>query len=120
MTNPQVAEQIMRLKDQDAIVRCDAINRLANIGDASAVSALIEVLKDENSVMRDGAAIALENTGVSAIPALMQALKDKNRYVRSSACNALGKIGDASVLPVLMGALNDEDAWVCIRATVAL
>ncbi|MEM2908722.1 MAG: HEAT repeat domain-containing protein, partial [Candidatus Bilamarchaeaceae archaeon] len=93
---------------------------LGKIGDARAVPALIDALKDKNEDVRYGAAWALgeiaEKGGdcSAAVPALIDALKDEKRDVREGAAEALGKIGfdkipiESKVLALLILKKTDE------------
>ena len=94
---------------------------LAEIGE-TAVDPLIEALKDENFVVRSGAAKALGKIGdARAVDPLIKALQDEYSVVRSSAANALGWIGDVRVIDVLTyTASKDKDEGVRSAAAQAL
>jgi len=64
-------------------------------GDPDAVPVLIELLKDENSIVRQEAILILARIGPAArdaLPALQQALKDPDEQVRARATTALRQI----------------------------
>jgi len=64
-------------------------------GDPEAVPILIELLKDDNSVVRQEAILILARIGGparAAIPALQQALNDPDEQVRARATTALRQI----------------------------
>ena len=64
-------------------------------GDPDAVPVLIELLKDDNSVVRQEAILILARIGPAArdaLPALQQALKDPDEQVRARAITALRQI----------------------------
>ncbi len=64
-------------------------------GDPDAVPVLIELLKDENSIVRQEAILILARIGPAArdaLPALEQALKDPDEQVRARANTALRQI----------------------------
>lgn len=64
-------------------------------GDAEAVPVLIELLQDENSIVRQEAILILARIGgpaKSAVPALQQALNDPDEQVRARATTALRQI----------------------------
>jgi HEAT repeat protein len=87
----KLKELVEQLKDPDT--GTDAAEMLGEIGDASAVPALIETLKNEGTVRRCSAARALGKIGdQSAAPALIGALEDGDINVRNRAVIALGKI----------------------------
>jgi hypothetical protein len=63
---------------------------------AGAVSALIELLADEDALLRLKAAGALEKIGpaaAKAVPALEHCVKDESRFVREAARRAINAIG---------------------------
>lgn len=73
-----------------------------------AVPVLVELLADEEALVRSNAARGLGALGAeaqSAVPALIQTLKDRNALVRYSAAEAIHKIGRAAV-PALDKALQ--------------
>jgi HEAT repeat protein len=56
----------------------------------------------------------------SAMPDVMACLDDASPNVRALACEALGRIGDASAVPVLFDRLGDADARVSQGAVAAI
>jgi HEAT repeat protein len=123
MHSSQVAKQIADLQDkrQDRHVRQLAAVVLGDLGDASAVPALLSAVGDRDEAVRKCAVDALGRIGdASAIPALIGALQDMDRGVRCNAANALGRIGDPSAVSALAGGLEDEDQYVCKCAAEAL
>ena len=100
MSTPQITEALARLQDKDSYVRAAAARALGEIGDVSAVPALIETLRDDHMGIRSSAAGALGKIGdVCAVPALIKRLKDEMDAVRCHAAHALSKIGDSVTLP---------------------
>ena len=73
-------------------LRSIAAWKLRDIGDPSAVSVLIEVLKSENLGSQEEAAGALEKIGKIAIPRLIETLRNENVYARVYAAELLEKI----------------------------
>ena len=64
-------------------------------GDPDAVPVLIELLRDDNSIVRQEAILILARIGPAArdaLPALQQALKDPDEQVRARAITALRQI----------------------------
>ena len=61
-----------------------------------------------------------ERGDARAVPALLDALKDESSHVRWSAVRALSAIDDNKVVPGLLTALRDEDATVIDAAAEAL
>jgi HEAT repeat protein len=101
-----------------------AAGALSRIG-AVAVPALVQALKDEDSLVRAGAADALGRIGsraASAVPALVEALRDERMIVRASAAMALKRMGPAAAfaVPALTRALRDDYSLVRRTAAEAL
>ena len=82
-------------------VREAAAIGLGEIGDASAVPALIAALEDDNPNVIKAATRALVKVGTPALPGLIAALKHRRLRVRRLAAAALGEIGDQSGVPPL-------------------
>ena len=93
--NPEVAEALQALKDEDWQVRMAAAVAIEGIGPRAklAVPTLIQTLeRDEKADVREAAAEALGSVGqatTEAISALVGALDDKSDYVRWAAAKAL-------------------------------
>jgi|GEM_PF-2646817 len=82
-------------------VREAAAIGLGEIGDASAVPALIAALGDDDPDVIKAATRALVKVGTPALPGLIAALKHRRLRVRRLAAAALGEIGDQSGVPPL-------------------
>jgi len=82
-------------------VREAAAIGLGEIGDASAVPALIAALEDDDPDVIKAATRALVKVGTLALPGLIAALKHRRLRVRRLAAAALGEIGDQSGVPPL-------------------
>lgn len=105
-----------RLQDNYLDIRVAACNTLIKMGD-KVVETLIEVLKDENHIVREGAVQALEKiSDTRAIYPLIEALKDTRRKAIS---DALRSIGPASFAP-LIEALKNEDSRIRMGAALIL
>ncbi|MFL7791955.1 MAG: HEAT repeat domain-containing protein [Anaerolineae bacterium] len=93
--NPEVAEALQALKDEDWQVRVAAAVAIEGIGPRAklAVPTLIQTLeRDEKADVREAAAEALGSVGQATketISALVGALDDKSDYVRWAAAKAL-------------------------------
>ncbi|XWK86878.1 MAG: HEAT repeat domain-containing protein [Phormidium sp.] len=112
---------IIMLKDEDEQVRLDAAVALRRIG-SPAVSALVEVLKDENVLVRRGATFALAGISAEAqqtIPILIEMLSDNDQQVRLNASIALRGIG-ATATPALTEALQHKNPLIRKGAAIAL
>lgn len=114
------------LDDPSEAVRVNAVDSLAELGDASAVEPLIEVLRNDSSALVKREAVeALGRIGdPRAVPALIdyieQHLAQKGGTAPLNAIWALGNIGDARALPLLSKLHDDQDIYVSWNATVAL
>jgi hypothetical protein len=84
-----------RQKLQDPIRRKEDPAADLRRGDPDAVPVLIELLKDDNSIVRQEAILILARIGPAArdaVPALQQALNDPDEQVRARAITALRQI----------------------------
>lgn len=107
------------LEDQNANVRCSAIEALDD--EVSASPKLIKALKDPDAGVRAQAAEALGfMRAYSAIPELIKATKDRSSIVRLSALESLANLKTNSALPSFIAALKDESASVIIFAAIIL
>lgn len=89
-------------------VRKGAAAGLGELKDETAVSSLIEALKDEDKYVRKNAAEALGKIGdKNAMEPLIEALKDEDWFVQEKAVAALGKIGDKRATDPLLRFIRD-------------
>jgi HEAT repeat protein len=101
--------------------RVVAVNRLAEIGDPSAVRPLMGALHDIDAVVRTAAANALGRLeGVEAVKSLLALLRDKEPNVRSAVAEALGHIGDLQAVKALIPVVKDPHWEVRSAAVEAL
>ena len=113
---------IKDLEDNDAEVREEAVDALADLKDKRAVIHLSKVLEnDRDPDVRETAAEVLGDLGgPEAIAALTQAIHDRETDVRESAVDSLGQIGGDEAVDPLMEALKDGDEDVREAAAIAL
>jgi HEAT repeat protein len=124
------------LKDEDWIVRADVAAALTYIGRANpevgsdspeVVLALAAALRDQNGEVRRNALRGLYSFGQRAkpaVPALLEALQNPDAAVRVLSARTLLRIdpetvSQASVLPLLLKSLTDNDRvarWAAIEA----
>jgi len=109
-----IAEWRAQLGDKQETVRLSAAVALGECG-PKAAPALIEELKNKDSVIRYWAARGLGKIGrpaaESAVPALAKALKDSSEVVRVSAAYALWKLGQRTdAMAALIKSLEDGSA----------
>ena len=95
---------------------------LGKLGDDRAALPLIERLYDRSEQLRLSVANALGDIGYSrAVRPLTEViLRDPVPAVRAQAASSLGRIGDASALPLLVSALGDAEYWMRFRALEAI
>ena len=99
----------------------DAAEALGEIGDPSAVTALVHVLTAERySAVRWKAAEALAKIGEPAVKPLINQLGNPSDDVRWKTAIALGDIGDPRAVEPLIRLLGDTDPYVRGRAAYAL
>jgi HEAT repeat protein len=114
------AQLVAALKNPE--IRGTAARTLGQIGadSSEAVAALIDLLQnDPEREARRSAAASLGAFGPAAkaaIPALRAALKREGKSGFWVAADALGKIGGADVVPILMEALVHPDADIRLTA----
>ncbi len=117
-----IAALLERLTVSDPATWKATVAELAAVG-APAVVPLTEALRAEHRAIREGAAHALGDIGVSAASAVGQLLEtflqDEDDFVRWKAARALGRIGPAAVdaLPALERAGADQRESEIVRAT---
>src|SRR5262249_55023370 len=107
---------IEALKDKDDSVRMNAARTLGEIGDASAVAALIEMMKDKNTAAWESASNVYVKCSSDYIESIIEYYGSACKY----AAEALGDIGDASAVPALIEALKDNGEAVRKHAAIAL
>jgi HEAT repeat protein len=85
------------------------------------LESLMDELASSDGMSRQKARESLVDLGKPAVPSLIQALQDsKSHQLRWEAAKALGAIGDAQSVPLLVKVLGDEDADVAWLAAEAL
>jgi hypothetical protein len=120
-----VDELLDALTDPRFNVRFEAILSIARMpADARLTRALIQVLQDDLPAMSVVAAWALGKIGDDqdeAREALQSALASKYRSVQAHSVRALGSLGDASIVPILLKRLTverDEGLRVAYASTL--
>lgn len=102
------------LKDPAREVRQCAALGLAIKPDESAVAALIEALRDEDSMVSSLAVNALVKIGNAAVPSLIDIVKavepNASQAARIHALRALAEIRDHRAIPVMMKVMEEDSA----------
>src|SRR5437868_5090181 len=109
----RAAEWQARLTEPDIKDRCEAADALGRLGTAArpAIPQLLELLGDDDPLVRANASVALGRIGPAAVPGLIQSLNVSKIQTRRAAAQALAIAGAAAqtALPALVAALNDPD-----------
>jgi len=92
----------------------NAVSALTRIGE-SAVTPLIDALKDEDKDIRYMAARALESIGTYAVEPLIAELGNNRSRVRVCAAETLGKIGHPKAIEPLIATLKDCNEEETVR-----
>ncbi len=120
---PAVRPLIADLKDNDPLVRSNAVKALGAIKDPRAVEPLIAVLNDMDPLIQRQTVKALGRINdLRAVEPLIGVLenREKKPHVRMSAAEALGRIGDSRAVESLVAALDDPYWDVRAHAVEAL
>jgi HEAT repeat protein len=141
--------QISLSKDDNAGIRVIAANILGKLGDTKATKVLIELLKDENALVRNAAEFALnelseltkneniivshkeksneslqshldKNADKSLIKPLIESLKNPDPNIRLSAIDTLGELGATEAVKPLIELLKDSNSSIRNKAVLAL
>ena len=110
-----------QLGHEDARVRANAIEALADLAWLGLPDACHRLMHDRNDRVRVNAAIALWKSGHEEVFAELEKMsRDKSRWVRSSAVFALGQIKDREGTYILLNLLSDSEEIVYRNAVEAL
>jgi HEAT repeats/PBS lyase HEAT-like repeat len=117
---PLVLLQLINNENSD--IRKSAIEALGEIGDASAISALLCLMKDSDPTIRlksieSLSQITFNSKSTVFIESLMLSLQDADYKIRSAAVEIIGKTGDSSYEDTLIQMLQDES--IDVRASAA-
>ena len=116
-----IEELLKQLDSSDYGQRLGAVEHLGKIGDRIAVKALIQLLGDDNGLVKEYATLSLGKIGGrDAIDGLLTALGDDRASVRGYAAKALGLISDNIAVVPLIRRLIDENEYVRSRVAEAL
>jgi HEAT repeat protein len=129
-----IEELLQALKNEDEIVRWNAVDVIKSIKSEKAIKALVESLKDQDKDIRwkvsEGLAeagwepsndeekayylfaqsklVQLLELGEGALPAIIQALKSNDENLRENMLKTLEKLGDVKLLNLLKLSLKDD------------
>jgi HEAT repeat protein len=98
-------------RDDDSLVRSEAIDALGNLRYAPAADVISDALADPESAVRAAAAeTAGELGGRELVPALERALDDPDAPVRAYAASSLGQLGGEELLDRLRERVDTEQS----------
>jgi HEAT repeat protein len=99
----------------DRDVRLAAVTSLGLIADHTSSEALLVAAKDADQSVRNAALVSLAALGIS-VERLSADITHPNWQTRAAAIAMLARLGDAKSLPLLVGALKDNDSRVRVEA----
>lgn len=108
------------LKDKNLSTRCNAAWILEEIGDESAVTSLVEMLKNDKVEAKDAALKSLVKINHPSVKFLITLLKDNNPTVRHRAAEGLGEIRDSDAVKALAISTKDKNLYVRLESVKAL
>ncbi|MCK6528460.1 PilT/PilU family type 4a pilus ATPase [Myxococcota bacterium] len=102
---------VRALRDEDWWVRESATEVLVEVGGPQVVPHVVELLAEESDVVRRYAVeVLLRLKAHEALPHLARAARDDTDWwVRERAIEALGELGDARAVPLLVSMLGESD-----------
>lgn len=112
------------LRDENEVIRLDAVRTLEFSHDPRALSALVEALRDSSLKVKAEAVRAIVKLGEEAtgpvIRLLNDAIDEGDNLSARYAAKALGLIGDRSISSVLVELLKSDDKFVACESALAL
>ncbi len=107
-------------KDQNLLVRSNAVTLLSKRGPEVATEPLIEALKDKEYIVKTNAMVALSTYGKQILDRVISALSDPDPDVRAGAAWILGEFKDPKSIEPLEKAAKDEYPLARIQAKASL
>lgn len=107
-------------KDQNMLVRSNAVTLLSKRGPEVATEPLIEALKDNEYVVKTNAMVALSTYKGQILDRMISALSDPDPDVRAGAAWILGEIKDRKAIEPLEKTALDEYPLARIQAKASL
>ncbi|HGJ67353.1 TPA: hypothetical protein ENS27_18480 [bacterium] len=112
---------INALKNENDLVRSNAVIALGKIGDERAIEPISALLDDKVSGVKYYVPISLDLIGSpNIVPYLQKAIKNDVAQVRMTSADILGKLRDESSISYLIEMLADDNPYVRTSATNAL
>jgi hypothetical protein len=107
-------------KDENMLVRSNAILILSKRSPSEALEPLIEALKDNEYIVKTNAMVAIAAFGPQVAERMISALEDPNPDVRAGAAWVLGELKDQRAVEALERATQDEYPLARIQAKASL
>lgn len=107
-------------KDENMLVRSNAILILSKRSPSEALEPLIEALKDDEYIVKTNAMVAIAAFGQQVAERMISALDDPNPDVRAGAAWVLGELKDTRAVEALEKASHDEYPLARIQAKASL
>ncbi|HSD58230.1 MAG TPA: HEAT repeat domain-containing protein [Methanotrichaceae archaeon] len=107
-------------KDENMLVRSNAILILSKRSPSEALEPLIEALKDDEYIVKTNAMVAIAAFGQQVAERMISALEDPNPDVRAGAAWILGELKDQRAVEALEKAAQDEYPLARIQAKASL
>jgi HEAT repeat protein len=108
----QPEDLIPLLRDSSPEVRSAAALALCNHPHESAISELIRLLSDEDSLTAGLAGNALALIGAPSVSSLLDVMENSTAGVKILALRALAEIRDHRAIPLMMKCMGDESAFL--------
>lgn len=107
-------------KDENMLVRSNAVGLLGSRKGKDVVEALILALKDEDYIVRSNAMVKLAEMGHEALDRVIEAVDDADEAIRAGAAWILGEIKDQKAVKCLEKAAKDDKLFVRVQAKASL
>ena len=111
---------VRKSRHRDPAVRQQAAEEMARVREPWAVPALVELLGDTHTPVRDAAAAALRVWGPAAVPGLIVGLGHGRHEIGRAAAELLGESNDPEVVRALLVAIKYNARPVQMEARRAL
>lgn len=108
------------IKDENMLVRSNAILILSKRSPSEALEPLIEALKDDEYIVKTNAMVAIAAFGQQVVERMISALNDENPDVRAGAAWVLGELKDVRAVEALEKVAQDEYPLARIQAKASL
>jgi hypothetical protein len=108
------------IKDENMLVRSNAILILSKRSPSEALEPLIEALKDDEYIVKTNAMVAIAAFGQQVAERMIAALDDENPDIRAGAAWVLGELKDQRAVPALERVAQDQYPLARIQAKASL